>query len=392
VTAKPPRAIGALAAIGLATSLLVSAAAPAAGAAGPERADARLDRAIDRLVGHPQGPPGAIALVRRPGGVEVHRAGVASLRSGEPPHRRMHVRQASTAKAFSGAVALALVDRGRLALDDTVGERLAGLGLPPAWAQVTLAQLLHHTSGVPSYSDDEGFRAILGENPRHRFDSRRLWEFVADQPLRFPPGTDYRYSNTDNILVALFAEAATGATYGELLDELVFGPAGLRRTSLPRGWRMPSPYVHGYGALEGGEREDFSGLFGMSGVWASGAIVSTPLDMTRFARAYVGARLFDSGLRRRQMSWVRGRSDPPGPGINSAGLAIFRYRTRCGTVFGHTGNIAGYTQLFAATRNARRSLTFTINAQVVPERYPGAFKLLRGAQVRAVCAALARRG
>jgi D-alanyl-D-alanine carboxypeptidase len=360
-------------------------------AVSPERADARLDRAIDRLLAHPRGPAGAIALVRRPGGVQVHRGGVSNLRTGEPLRQRTHVRQASTSKAFSGAVALALVERGRLSLGDTIGERLAGQELPPAWSQVTLAQLLHHTSGVPSYTESDRFLAILGEDPHHRFDSRRLWKYVEDEPLHFLPGTDYRYSNTDNILVALMAEAATGTTYEELLGELVFAPAEMRRTSLPRGWRLPRPYVRGYSAPERGEREDVSGLFGMSGVWASGAIVSTPRDMTRFARAYVGARLFNAELRGRQMSWVRGRSDPPGPGVNSAGLAIFRYRTRCGTVFGHTGNIAGYTQLFAATRNGRRSLTFTVNGQLFPAAYPRAFKLLRGAQVRAVCAALARR-
>jgi len=84
---------------------------------------------------------------------------------------------------------------------------------------------------------------------------------------------------------------------------------------------------------------------------------------------------------------VPGASEPAGPGTNGAGLALFRYRTGCGSMLGHTGSIFGYTQLIASNRNGRRSLTFTINTQASDDLVPE----LRRAQVRAVCAALAGR-
>ena len=105
------------------------------------------------------GPPGAIAVVQRGNKREVHTFGVASLET----KRRMRVddrmRIASTAKAFSGAVALSLVSKGALSLDDTIGERLADLpglpeGMPEEWHEVTLRQLLNHTSGLPEYSGE----------------------------------------------------------------------------------------------------------------------------------------------------------------------------------------------------------------------------------------------
>jgi D-alanyl-D-alanine carboxypeptidase len=56
-----------------------------------------------------------------------------------------------------------------------------------------------------------------------------------------------------------------------------------------------------------------------------------------------------------------GASEPAGPGTNGAGLGIFRYRTRCGPMYGHTGNFPGYTQLAVcaamAPRQAPRPLT-----------------------------------
>ena len=73
--------------------------------------------------------------------------------------RRMssdHMRIASVAKAFSGATALSLVDEGVLSLDDTIAERLPEL--PEAWGEVTLRQLLNHTSGLPDYTASRGLR------------------------------------------------------------------------------------------------------------------------------------------------------------------------------------------------------------------------------------------
>jgi D-alanyl-D-alanine carboxypeptidase len=90
------------------------------------------------------------------------------------------------------------------------------------------------------------------------------------------------------------------------------------------------------------------------------------------------------------MHFVPGSSEPTGPGVNAAGLGIFRYRTRCGTVYGHTGNTAGYTQFVAASANGSRSAVVSINAQITPTVSPLKFPALRRIYTLAVCAALAR--
>jgi len=73
-------------------------------------------------------------------------------------------------------------------------------------------------------------------------------------------------------------------------------------------------------------------------------------------RAYLGLRFFDAAQQREQLRFVRGgASSPPGPGHNAAGLAVFRYRTRCGTVYGHTGNFPGYVQFVADCHRRRQT-------------------------------------
>ena len=137
--------------------------------------------------------------------------------------------------------------------------------------------------------------------------------------------------------------------------------------------------------------EDVSELVAAGWAWASGGIVSTPTDLNAFVRGYVGGDLFGREAQRQQRRvFEGGGSEPPGPGKNSAGLALFRYETRCGTVWGHTGNTLGYTQFMAASPNGRRSVTVSINSQITPtEGAPGVFEALRRAERLAVCAALA---
>ena len=363
-------------------------AAPASASVATERADAALDRAIDRLVALRGGPPGVVATVKRGSEVTLHTAGVADVKTRRKIQATDRMRMASTAKAFSGAVTLSLVSAGRLSLDDTIAGRLKGL--PAAWGAVTLGQALHHTSGLPDFSGSAEFRRLLGANPRRHFDSRRMWAYVATEPLEFTPGTQYRYSNTDNIIAALFAEAATGTRYELLLRDRVYRPLGLARTSLPQGFRLVRPFIHGYVVEPPAAPDDLSEAIGNSGLWASGGIVSSPLDAVTFAGGYAGAKLFSRAVQRRQMAWVAGTSEPPGPGANSAGLAIFRYRTRCGTVYGHTGNTAGYTQFLAGTLDGRRSVAVAAGQQMTQNTRASLWRVLRAAEEAAVCAALAR--
>ena len=358
-------------------------------AAKPRAADRALDRALQRVVSTEDGPPGAIALVHRGGVTKVHRAGVADIENDRPWRPRDHMRLASTSKAFNGAVALSLVQRGRLETDDTIGEILPAL--PPAWAPITLGQLLQHTSGLPAYTDSPGFQAALRADLKRRFTPIELVGFVADTPLRFAPGTSYAYSNTDNIVAALMAEAVAGRSYEGLLRSEVFNRLDLNSTTLPSGSALPRPYARGYLIEAGDPIEDVSTAVGMSGVWAAGGLQSTPADLLSFMRGYVGGKLFGPAIQREQRRWRPGGSEPRGPGVNSAGMALFRYRVPCGTLYGHTGNFFGYTQFAASTPNGRRAVTVSVNMQLSPtEGPPAAFRALRRAFGRGACAALAR--
>src|SRR5215203_1819259 len=161
-------------------------------------ADAALDRALKELVAMESGPPGVIAVVQRGQHREVHSFGVRNLKGDLPMRARDHMRIASAAKAFSGAVALSLVSEDKLSLQDTIGERLPEL--PKAWWEVTLRQLLNHTSGIPDFSLEPDFQDALLDSLTKAPPPEELLSFVfgEDEDLLFDPGSEYHYSNSDN--------------------------------------------------------------------------------------------------------------------------------------------------------------------------------------------------
>ena len=355
---------------------------------GTGKADAAFDKTLGQLIREPGGPPGAIAVVQRGNHMKVFRKGVADQKTGAPIDVDDSWRIGSVSKAFNGAVALQLVAQGKLSLSDTIGQRLPAL--PPAWHNVTLGQLLNHTSGLPNFTKDPGWQRAVQEG--EYLSPMDLIGLVSAQPLAFPPGSSYAYSNTDNIVVALFAEMATGLPYDILLYQLVFDPLHLRRTVMPLGFSMLEPFVHGYDNNATGERDDISEALNMSTVWASGALISSPLDSNRFIRAYAGGKLFGGATRAAQTDFVPGgESEPKGPGENSAGMGLFKYDTRCGTVYGHTGNFPGYTAITVSSPDGRRSFVMLVSTQLDKAAgVPATFEFWRKTAEDGVCAAFAR--
>ena len=224
--------------------MIIGASAAPAVASNHEDAGATLDGALAKLVKAKGGPPGVVVVVQQGDNVKLHTAGVADIETNAAPQLDDHIRIASVAKAFSGAATVALVKEGVLSLSDTVGKWRPDL--PASMSKVTIAQLLQHTSGIPDFSDSKAFKKALVASLLQAPPPVEFVKYIADEPLEFKPGSRYKYSNTDNIVVALIIEAATKQSYDAVLASRVYAPLGLTGTSLPADENIPAPYVHGY--------------------------------------------------------------------------------------------------------------------------------------------------
>jgi D-alanyl-D-alanine carboxypeptidase len=349
--------------------------------------DAAIEQLLKKFVGASGGPIGGIVTLHRNGRTQVLSAGRADAHRAGAPRLGDHMRIASITKAFTAAVALHLVQQHKLKLDQTIGELLPG-EMPASWSKVTVREMLDHTSDLPDYTKSDGLIEQATNDPHGFVTPAKIIDWVRADDHQFTPGAKFEYSNTDNIVVALIAEKLTHTSFSDLLRNIVFKPAGLGQTSFNmHRLALPAPFLHGYIVNPGKEPEDVTTALSPSGAWASGAIVSTPGDLGKFIRADLSGKFFGRSQRRSQMRFVKGSSSPAGPGQNSAGLGLFRYRTRCGVVYGHTGNFPGYVQWAAATADGKRSVTTSFN---IPAPDGALLKQMRSLQAAAVCALLGK--
>ena len=121
----------------------------------------------------------------------------------------------SLTKTFTTTLIMQLVDEGLLSLDDPVG----GMGMGFKHGQITIRQLLTHTSGLSKYKTKNGYVA-KGTTPMD------VLRYVSEQPLRNPPGSYVDYSTSGFSLLGLILEQKTGKTFEELLSSRITDALG----------------------------------------------------------------------------------------------------------------------------------------------------------------------
>jgi D-alanyl-D-alanine carboxypeptidase len=299
--------------------------------------DAVLQSGLDR------GLPGVALRVERGDEVIFDRAaGFASLETQTPLATTDRFGIGSVTKTFTAVLILQLVDEGVLTLDDTVRQWLDDpvVGRIPHVDQITLHQLLNHTSGVYDYFDDDSpflGDAYFGAGA----DWARVWtprEVLAyadgaQHAPYFAPGEGVHYSNTGYVLLGLILEQASGETYAELLQARILDPLGLADTFFAA-HPVPGGVVDAYQPIDG-ELVNVSAIH-LSSLGVAGGMVSTTRDLARFADALFGGDLLQPDTLEEMVTFI-----PSGmPGLE-VGMGVMRYQTPDGALVGHPGDGAG---------------------------------------------------
>jgi D-alanyl-D-alanine carboxypeptidase len=343
----------------------------------------KLQRLSDGLVA--AGAPGAAVLVQNERGTLQATSGLDDLETGRPMRPELHFRAGSMTKTFVAAVVLRLVAEGTLSLADTL-ERWRP-GVLPYGDQVTIRQLLNHTSGVPQ--NTATIERALYASPQGRFrdwSPQALIALVADRPPEFPPGSSWAYSNTGYILLGLVVETAGGAPLAQEVQRRIVEPLGLRHTYLPGNAReLPVPMSRGYslrvgpgGEVLDGPLLDFT-VQNPSWAWAAGALVSDLEDLVGFFRALLGGRLLPPGLLAEMRTTVAvPPSSIPLPFYDRYGLGLLEVETPAGRLVGQLGGIPGYLSMVLSTPDGRRQLGVMINLLAAPDAVYEAFMRVVG--------------
>ncbi|MFI8822486.1 serine hydrolase domain-containing protein [Streptomyces sp. NPDC053431] len=356
------RTVRTLLAAGLVAGITATAlAAPAVAAAPPAGpTHAATQQALDAAVA--AGVPGAVAQARdgkaRWVGTAGERKGVDRFRVG------------SITKTFTATVLLQLQAEGRLDLDDPVEKWLPGVvrGHGHDGRKITVRQLLNHTSGIYSYTEDPAFQEkVFGPGfLQHRYDTWTPKQLVAVAMAHepdFAPGTAWNYSNTNFVLAGMVVERVTGRPYGTAVENRIIKPLKLRATSVPgTDSRMPRPNSPAYSKLSretGGPTYEV-GALNPSIAGAAGEMVSDANDLQTFYRALLKGRLLPAAEMKEMTDTVQISPELPGVGY---GLGLMRQKLSCGKeVWGHGGGIHGSHSEAQATRDGEHSLAANFNA------------------------------
>ncbi|MFI1333184.1 serine hydrolase domain-containing protein [Streptomyces sp. NPDC020845] len=372
----------ALAAVTAGLALPVSTAAAASPRPPQAAAAARLspfDPAAMRelLAGLPD-PVVSGALVRvAQGGSGRPWAGYA----GEVP-QGAHFRIGSVTKAFTSTVVLQLVAERRIVLDAPVRRYLPEL-IPDAYQEVTVRQLLDHTSGlpapagIPGPADGPGWW-LKSVSPREVV--RAAFANAEGGGTAPRPGSVQQYNGVNTFVVGLLVEKVTGHTFAQELGRRVIRPLGLRDTSLPAASDTSIAIPHARPRLGGDEVTEQSPW-----AWAEGGMISTAADLDRFLTALFRGRLLPPAEQRLAFTVPRASSAPDNENcINGTACfsigGLMRVTLDNGvTVWGKTGSQPGWTTGMFATRDLTRRVVYSLNPTGAASERPYVMAVLNAA-------------
>jgi D-alanyl-D-alanine carboxypeptidase len=224
---------------------------------------------------------------------------------------------------------------------------------------------MNHTSGLYDYLDLPAYLELL-RDPLKTWRPRELVQRAVAHPPEFPPGTSWKYSNTNYILLGLIVAAVDGvsepfdmaAPAFEVYRRIV-APLGLWHTRFPlTDPDIHGPHPHGY-VIDPPPELGFPPVldvtrFNPSWAWTAGAIVSTLDDVADFHRALFTGELLGPNQQRELQTTVAA-----GDGVGY-GLGVFKLDTPCGTAWGHDGGTPPFVSISLTSPDGLRQAVMMV--------------------------------
>ncbi|MGC2237459.1 MAG: serine hydrolase domain-containing protein [Pyrinomonadaceae bacterium] len=253
----------------------------------------------------------------------------------------------SVGKTYVAAVALQLVKEGKINLDAPIekylGQEKWFSRLPNA-KDITVRQLMNHTSGLVRYEFKDQFTKDLTANADKVWRPEELIAYILDEKAPFEAGKGWDYSDTNYIVLGMIIEKVTGKKYYDLARSRVLKPLKLQNT-FPQDSRAIKGLVQGYAGAEnpfGGKDkvlENGKFIINPQFEWTGGGMATTSEDLARWAKFMYEGKAFDATLLPQMLEGV---SAPMLGRDAKYGLGVIIRPTRAGLSYGHSGFFPGY--------------------------------------------------
>jgi len=277
-----------------------------------------LDGRVDALVAaemREQRVPGlALAVLRDGKPVKAQGYGLANVELNVAVKPETVFQTGSVGKQFTATAVMMLVEEGKVGLDDKLSKYLDGT--PTSWKDVTVRNLLTHTSGIADYTDSEYTKAGGLINLRGDYTEAELYQRFVQLPLDFEPGTKWKYSNTGYALLGFVIHKVTGEFYGDFLQERIFRPLGMNATRIISEADIVPNRASGYELVKG-EIKNQEWVSATLNTTADGALYTNVMDLGKWDAALYTEKLLKRGSFEQMWTPVRlkdGKTYPYGFG------------------------------------------------------------------------------
>ncbi|MFZ6876218.1 serine hydrolase domain-containing protein [Undibacterium sp. Di27W] len=283
------------------------------------------------------GNAGASVIVTRNGDTLLRKSyGMADIRQGLPLEVDMPLRVGSITKQFTAAAIMLLVEEGKLAVTDNINVYLPDY--PTQGKQITIENLLTHTSGIRNYTALPQFYGKATSS----VSITEAIAFFKDATPEFAPGEKFSYSNSNYFLLGAIIEKVSGLSYAEFMQARIFTSLHLQHSFIETDTKKPGLLANGYSRVRG--EEVSAPQYSMSWPYAAGAMRSSVDDLAAWNQASVAGRLLTAD------SWKKMRTPYvfQGSGKSDAknspyGYGFFIRKIHGKDAIEHGGDIPGFS-------------------------------------------------
>ncbi|MGR5922924.1 serine hydrolase domain-containing protein [Bacillus pacificus] len=307
------------------------------------------------------GAPGVLAKTSNKGKINSYTAGVADLNTKKPVKSDYRFRIGSVTKTFTATTVLQLVGENRVQPDDPIEKWLPGLvqGNGYDGNQITIRQLLNHTSGIAEYLKSKDADVM---NSKKTYTAEEIVKIGLSLPPDFSPGKDWLYSNTGYVILGMLIEKITGNSYAEEIEKRIIEPLDLSNTFLPGNSPVIPGKNHARGYVkieETGELKDIT-YYNPSLANAAGDMISNADDLNKFFSSLLGGKL----LKERELKEMLTTVPIEGKGVGDGyGLGIYKTKLSNGvSVWGHGGSIPGFMTFAGGVIGGKHTFAVNVNS------------------------------
>ncbi|MFJ8355970.1 serine hydrolase domain-containing protein [Bacillus paramycoides] len=304
------------------------------------------------------GYPGILAKTSEGGKTWGYAAGIADLRTKKPMKTDFRFRIGSVTKTFVATVLLQLAGENRLNLDDSIEKWLPGViqGNGYDGKQITIRQVLNHTSGIADYIQSKDFDIM---DTKKSYTAEEFVKMGISLPPDFAPGKGWSYSNTGYVLLGILIEKVTGNSYAEEIEDRIIEPLDLSNTFLPGNSSVIPGTKHARGYVQPDGASELKDVTYSNPGSSDGEMISTADDLNKFFSYLLGGKLLKEQQLKQMLTTV-----PTGrEGMDGYGLGIFETKLPNGvSIWGHTGGALGFTTLVGGRLGGKHTLVVNWNS------------------------------